>query len=64
MGKRMAKPKKQPDLMAAGETVRMHVTSDKHAFDDHGVKHWQGSRPVVPIAVAEDWMKHNRAEPL
>lgn len=65
----MAKPRRVPqpeqvDLEEAIERVQMKVTSDKHAFEPDGTKHWQNSTPTVPLAVAEDWLKHGRAEPL
>lgn len=63
----MARPRKteqQTDLEDAIESVQMKVTSDKHAFEPDGTKHWKGATPTVPMTVAEDWMKHGRAEPL
>lgn len=64
MAKAAKKAETQTDLEEAIERVKMKVTSEKHAFDPDGTKYWQGTEAVVPIAVAEDWMKHGRAEPL
>jgi hypothetical protein len=55
-------PKERVEMPAG--SVRVQITSEKHAFSPDGTKHWFGERLTVPQSVADDWIKHGRAAPL